>query len=207
MSATCRTTALLLLTAAGLVLLAPADARAHGSEFIFAKLTVGLGDEVELEVTADYGENPMIGSEADAEDVLRRVLRVKSRTASRELADVALLRYEQRTQFDATAPVPKGPEAETKPHQLLTAVWRWRPAAATLAFEVAADMNQSVVFWAVDATVAAPDPRWLFLIAGEHTPEIPVPKAKGLGLTYLAWAAAAAVGLAVPLVWARRRAR
>ncbi len=57
--------------------LAPVAAWGHSTDFILVKATPHAG-RIEVELTADYGGNPMFASEADARSVLARVLRVKA---------------------------------------------------------------------------------------------------------------------------------
>jgi len=49
----------------------PLSALGHGAEFLSAKLTLLPEAEVLLEVTADYGGNPLIADEAAAKQATR----------------------------------------------------------------------------------------------------------------------------------------
>ncbi|MEI9893744.1 MAG: hypothetical protein WDN28_07545 [Chthoniobacter sp.] len=151
----------------------PVSARAHSTDFILVKVTPHDG-RIEVELTADYGGNPMFSSEADAHSVLTKVLRVEARGQTRELVALAPLRFERRKQFDPTAPIPLDPAGSAEGHQLLCASWSWKCGAETVTFEMPEDAGQSVILW---TPPQAPDQqaRWVFLLPGEHSPAIHIP--------------------------------
>jgi hypothetical protein len=178
-----------LITAA----LLPAIGRAHSTDFILVKVSPHAG-RVDVELTADYGGNPLFQDRAEAQAILTSVLRVRTDDgSSRALAALAPLRFEDRRQFDPSTPIPLDPVSGAESHQLLTAVWSWNCAAQKVAFEMPGDSNQSVILW------TAPDPqtrgadagdveknrsgstakssgaRWVFLMPGEVSPKITVP--------------------------------
>jgi hypothetical protein len=185
-------------------LLASARAFGHGSEYVFAKLEFGQTGEVQLELTADYGQNPMISSEDDAEEILRHVLRVCLDGRARELAEQGTLRLEKRTRFDATTPLPTEAPGEALSHELLTLIWRFKPVAPSIGFEVPDGNPHNVVFWTVDGQPTMAKPRWLLLISGERTPLISIPAAKANPNKHLASIGIIAVGMVVCLAWAKR---
>lgn len=187
MTATLRPGFLFPLLAAALL---PTSGWAHATDFILVKVSPHAG-RVDVELTADYGGNPMFTDKAEAQTVLTHVLRVRSGDggSTRELAALAPLRFEDRRQFDSTAPIPLDPSSSAEPHQLLTAVWSWNCPAQKIAFEMPADSNQSVILWTppssqsgriqagggVRGSSAEEKPRWVFLLPGEVSPEMVVP--------------------------------
>src|SRR5689334_17767810 len=90
----------------------PVFARAHGTEFVLAKLQLMPG-AVRLEMTVDYGQNPMVETEGDAREVLTHVLRTRVGESTDELKS---LRFEKRTQFDPTTPIFDPKQQDPEPH-------------------------------------------------------------------------------------------
>ena len=165
--------------------LLPAIGRAHSTDFILVKVSPHAG-RVDVELTADYGGNPMFKDKAEAQAVLTSVLRVRSGEghAASELSALAPLRFEDRHQFDPTAPIPLDPTSAAEPHQLLTAVWSWHGAGQKVSFEMPDDSNQSAILWTSGNSQSGPggssggvakEARWVFLLPGEISPEIMVP--------------------------------
>jgi hypothetical protein len=198
-----RCASFILILAAGGVTLAPPRALAHAAEFFLAKLTTANG-AAHLEITADYGENPMLGSEEAAAEALRHVLRVKLAGTSRELGALSPIRFEKRTRFDAGAPLPVGAAPDEKPHRLLTAIWEWKPAGGSIAFENPRGNPHDVILWAMNPAGAKSPSKWLMMIAGDHTPPIPVPAARAFHLRDLGWIGLA-LGVVTPFFWKRTR--
>lgn len=185
------------------VILIPARTFAHSSEFILAKVTPQEG-RVLLELTVDYGENPMVASEAEARAVLAKVLRVRVGGKTRELGSLASIHFERRTQIDPTAPIPKDPVEDAKPHQLLCAQWSWKCAVNKIAFEVPQDAGQSLILW-TPAKSPAETPRWVFLLGGDVSPEIAIPRSQISPWLVACLSVAGLVGIAAPAIRMLRR--
>jgi hypothetical protein len=113
---------------AGGAVMAPLFAFGHACEFLVARLEVN-GDCLRLEITADYGGNPLIEDEAEARRAVRSILRVSSGEKVRALEDLAPLRMELRSDWDPEAPTAFAPAPDGQPHQLLTAMWSWQADA------------------------------------------------------------------------------
>ncbi len=184
MTATLRPGFLLPLITAALL---PTSAWAHATDFILVKVSPHAG-RVDVELTVDYGGNPMFTDKAEAQAVLTHVVRVRTGAggSTSELATLAPLRFEDRREFDPTAPIPLDSTTGAEAHQLLTAVWSWNCGAQKIAFEMPADSNQSVILWTPplsqsgsggDVRGGSPEdkPRWVFLLPGEVSPEMVVP--------------------------------
>jgi len=165
--------ALLVVVACGAVL-APPPAPAHSTEFILAKVTPRPGG-VTVELTADYGGNPMFANEAEAGAVLGKVLRVHTGGTMSDLTALAPMRFEKRTQLDPTAPIPRDSSTGPEPHQLLCALWAWDCAAEKVVFEMPADAGQSMILW-TPVESSGKKTRWAFLLPGDVSPEIPIPE-------------------------------
>jgi hypothetical protein len=78
----------ILILAAGGAVLAPLCALGHGAEFLSAKLTLLPEAEVLLEVTADYGGNPLIANEAAALEALLDPVRLSRNETLAPLSDL-----------------------------------------------------------------------------------------------------------------------
>ena len=192
--------------------LLPAIARAHSTDFILVKVSPHAG-RVDVELTADYGGNPMFQDRAEAQAVLTGVLRVRTADgSSRALTVLAPLRFEDRRQFDPSTPIPLDPVSGAEPHQLLTAVWSWNCAAQKVAFDMPGDSNQSVILWTPqdphsrsggagngnkssgNTSAGAGETRWVFLLPGEVSPEVAIP-ARSLTGWIVSCASAGVVGI------------
>lgn len=176
-----------------LQLLLPGVLWAHGSEFLGAKLRVLPSRELVLEVTADYGENPMIASREEAREALLHLLSLEVAGGKRLLRELAPLAFEERKQPDADSPLPT--DATGKAHQLLTAIWRWRPPEELEAvrFQVPEAVNHATVFWLEEPGVQKEKKKWSMLLGGDSTPPVVLPKVTDSRL----WAVFAAIICAI----------
>jgi hypothetical protein len=190
------------LLAALAAILLPPSAFGHSTEFILAKVTPQNG-RVLLELTADYGGNPMIGGETEARAVLSKVLRVRTGGGTWELSALAPLRFERRTQIDSAAPIPHDPISDAEPHQILCALWSWKSAAEKIAFEVPPDAGQTLILW-TPPKEPGKEPRWIILLGGDASPEIAIPHRRVLPWL-MACGSAGLVGISVPAVRMMRR--
>ena len=168
--------ALSALFTAGAAIALPLSVCGHGSEFLLAKVEMMKDTSLLVEVTADYGENPMLSSEAEARDALKDALNVRIGERSLPLGSVVPVRFEKRSQQDPSAPLPRDPQSEGKPHQLLTASWRWKPAEGSLAFEVPASTPHTLIMWVMDESQPQLEPKWRMLISGDVSPPINIPR-------------------------------
>ena len=162
-----------LVIAAGAACALPLSLWAHGSEFLVAKVLKLPGGRVQLEVTADYGDNPMIGSETEAAAAVRNSLR-----PAEGAGPLPAPRLEKRSRPDPDSPLPPNPLMDGKPHQLLAAVWEFEPSTASLKFEVPPDAGQTVILWTKDTTRPDEPPRWVMLVPGDQSPPLSVPPPK-----------------------------
>ena len=157
------------LILAGAAFALPLSASAHGSEFLVAKAMVQTDGRVLLEVTADYGDNPMIANEDEAAAAVRSSLRPVGGVAA-----IGEPRLEKRSQPDPDSPLPPDPMMMGKPHQLLTAVWQIKPATDSIHFEVPSDAGQTVILWTKDSMHPEEKAKWAMLVPGEQSPPISV---------------------------------
>jgi hypothetical protein len=191
-----------LLLAAGAASLAPLKASGHSSEFILVKVTPENGG-VQLEMTADYGGNPMIASEEEAREALTHLFRVRIGARTRELGALAPVRLERRAHFDPAAPIPHDPETDAEAHQLLCGVWWWRCTAAKIAFELPESVGQSVILWTQAGGAAKP--RWVFMVGGDVSPAIVIPQ-RPAPIWGIAGIALVGLGMAITLARGAGRA-
>ncbi len=166
-----------LLFTAGAAVFLPKQARGHGAEFLLAKLSFDAERRVTLEMTADYGDNPMIPDEAEARAALGDLLRVEIEGGWRRLDALAPLRVEARSQLDLTSPMPYSEEANKTSHRLLVATWQWLPTGASVRFQVPKGSKHDVLFWKASEPGHGEEAKpWKLLIAEDMTPEIEVPR-------------------------------
>ncbi len=164
-----RTLQLAILSGAAIVL--PLSAWAHGSEFLTAKALLLRDGGVQLEVTADYGDNPMIASEEEAKNAVTNALRwqCEGNDAANSLGAPKL---EKRTQPDPSSPLPVDPLSKDQAHSLLRAVWQLHPSAPSISFKVPEGSSQSVILWMQHEAQPNEKPRWVMLVSGDESPAI-----------------------------------
>ena len=158
------------------VLAGPQHSLAHGAEFLFAKLSLCRDGKCQLEVTADYGDNPMLHDEGDARAAIAGLLRLADAAAAggmgRPLGTVV---FEKRAQLDPTTPGFQSFAENRGAHRLLTGIWRWQPEGRTVEFQVTPGTPFDALLWVVhESPKTAESPRWAMLIAGDHSPIIPL---------------------------------
>ena len=165
----------ILILAAGGAVLAPLCALGHGAEFLSAKLTLLPDSEVLLEVTADYGSNPLIMDESAALDALADPVRLRKHETLVPLATLATATISQHHNWADYAPaayLPSGTEGEA--HALITSAWRWRSTEPEIVFEMPKGKLHDVLLWTHDATHPDAPPKWMLLLAGDRSRPIPI---------------------------------
>lgn len=180
--------------------LSPLPASGHGNEFLFAKLSVFPG-EMRLEITADCEGNPMIADRKHAAAVLPVSLQVQLGDIRKGLVECSDVRIEERTKFDESVPLPPGALDNSVPHQLLTALWRWKPDRESVRFTVPKDSKHDVLLWIVDPAKPHESPRWSMLLGGDASPPIVMPGREKSGWSDGRWwMAGGGIGLIVILL-------
>ncbi len=181
----------------------PLRAYGHGGQFFLAKLSEPNAEVLRLEVTADYGANPMLNGEDDAALALTHILQMRTGGVLSELAQVAVPRFEKRAKSDPSSPLVAGPD-EGAAHQLLTVIWEWPRTSDAIVFEIPKGNPQNVIFWRIDPKTQQPQPPWSSLIAGDSTPVIAlaVRRVYRPMLCLVAGIAGLLIVLS-PIVWAR----
>ena len=165
----------IFILAAGGAVLAPLCALGHGAEFLSAKLTLLPDAEVLLEITADYGGNPMIADESIAREALSDPVRLKYNETLVPLTELAAVNITQHDNWAEFAPASYVPsDTEGQPHALITAAWRWRSKTPEIAFEMPKGKLHDVLLWTRDQTNPAAPPKWMLLLAGDKSKAIPV---------------------------------
>ncbi len=155
----------------GAAFVLPLFAWAHGSEFLTAKALLLRDGGVQLEVTADYGDNPMITNEDEAKIAVTNALRwqCEGNVAANSLVAPKL---EKRTQPDPSSPLPVDPLSKDQAHSLLTAIWQLHPSAPSISFKVPEGSSPSVILWMQHEAQPNEKPRWVMLVSGEQSPAI-----------------------------------
>jgi hypothetical protein len=162
------------ILAAGGAVLAPLCAFGHAIEYLTAKLTLLPDAFVRLEITADHASNPLIPDEAAALDALKNPLYLQSGAKWLPLSDLTAPKIEHHKDWSRCAPPnlpPPPPEAE---HALITATWQWQHPGDSLIFTVPKGNMHDVFLWQPTQADEGASPRWMVLLAGDVTREIPV---------------------------------
>ncbi|MEZ5386170.1 MAG: hypothetical protein R3F13_11710 [Prosthecobacter sp.] len=165
----------ILILAAGGAVLAPLCALGHGAEFLSAKLTLLSDAEVRLDVTADFGSNPLIADEATARDALSDPVRLQDDGKLVQLSQFTTATYSSHQNWAEFAPASYLPsDTEGQPHQLITASWQWRSKTPEIVFEMPKEQIHDVLLWTRDETDPAAPPKWMLLLAGDRSKAISV---------------------------------
>lgn len=181
----------ILILAAGGAFLAPLCAFGHGAEFLSAKLTLLPDAEVLLEITADYGSNPLIMDEAAAREALADPVRLRQHDRLIPLNSLDTARIWQHGNWADYAPaayLPSGTEGEA--HTLITSSWKWRSTEPEIIFEMQKGKLHDVLLWTQDNTHPETPPRWMLLLAGDRSRPIPIQQTPW----WRGWMAAAGAG-------------
>ena len=152
----------------------PLCAFGHAIEYLTARLILLPDRGVRLEMTADHASNPLIPDEAAALAALKNPLHLKNGAHWLPLSDLTVPKIEHHQDWSRCAPPnlpPPPPEAE---HALITATWEWRHPGDTLTFTVPKGNMHDVFLWQPPTEEVGAPPRWMVLLAGDVTREIPV---------------------------------
>ena len=180
----------ILILAAGGAVLAPLCALGHGSEFLSAKLTLLPDAEVLLEVTADYGSNPMIADEAAALEALADPLRLRLGETLVPLGTASISRQQKWDEHAPSVYQTSDDTGDDAAHSLITSAWRWRSTEREVVFEMPQGKLHSVLLWTLDAEHPTAEPKWMILQAGDRSRPIPIQQTPW----WRGWMAAAGVG-------------
>lgn len=190
---------------AGGAVLAPLFVFGHACEFLVARLET-KPDLVTLEITADYGGNPLIVDAAAAQEAVKNIFEVRSGGKVRKLEELAPLRLESRSQWDPATPASLAPPPDGQAHLLITGLWSWKPDTDSMALAVPEKNLHDVLLWTRDEKLPGKDARWMLLIEGDSTPDIRIkPAALGSGLSFWLLVPGTVLGLAA--AWMLRRYR
>jgi len=166
---------IIIFLIAGGAVLAPLSAFGHGAEFLSAKLTLLPDAEVQLEITADYGGNPLIADDAAAKEALMDPIRLRRDQTLVPLAQVATASHSLHDNWAEFAPAAYLPsDTEAQSHTLITAAWRWRSEEPEIVFEMPKGKLHDVLLWTRDETNPDAPPKWMLLLAGDQSKAIAV---------------------------------
>ena len=198
-----RRIAILAVLVTGLALPAP-SAVAHGNQFVCARVTIGDDGHLELELTADYGDNPNIANAQEAQQVLREAVRLHIGDDVLPLEHFGALRFENRQHYSDDSPVPSA--TEPGPHRLVTAFWQTRLPGQRIAFAAKEHTPLDVVMWRAGEQPTAGQSRWMLLIAGDKSPEFTLTSATNK-IPFGLFAVLGAFAVLPLVVWNWRRRR
>ncbi len=156
-----------------------------------AKLTLLPNAEVLLEITADYGSNPLIMDEAAALDALADPVRLRQSETLVPLTNLGKATITQHYNWAEYAPaayLPAGTEGEA--HTLVTSAWQWHSAEPEIVFEMQKGKLHDVLLWTHDATQPEAPPKWMLLLAGDRSRPISIQQTPW----WRSWMAAAGAG-------------
>jgi hypothetical protein len=173
----------IVILAAGGAVLAPLRAFGHGLEFLTAKLTLLPDAVVQVEVTADFAGNPLVQDEAAARAAVAAPLQVKVADAWVPLDSLARPSLKHHANWASVAPPSLPLPPPDAQHALITATWRWQHPQDVLSFTVPRGNMHDVFLWRDSTAADASGARWMLLLAGDETRELPVlPRRRSLWL-------------------------
>jgi hypothetical protein len=160
--------------AAGGAVLAPLCAFGHGLEFLTAKLTLLPEYHVRVEVTADYAGNPLVTDETAAREAVTNPLHVRVGDAWVPLMTMGRPVLSIHADWASCAPPSLPPPPDDAEHALVTATWEWKHPAETVSFTVPKGNIHDVFLWQAETSKSPAAPRWMLLLAGDVTKEMPL---------------------------------
>lgn len=188
--------------------MAPLLASGHGVEFLLTRLEL-LPGKVRVEVTADCEGNLMLPSREAAQAAMQRLFVVGSDGGAvrKPWAELAPLRFEARTQLDATAPLPPDPTWAGRAHDLLTGIWEWRPAKGER-FQLAVPPGEPMdtLLWRVEpGSTEGAEVKWRMMITGDETEWLGPVTVGWTGWKAIGWLGGAGFMGMLWRYWRRRR--
>lgn len=188
--------------------MAPLLASGHGVEFLLTRLEL-LPGKVRVEVTADCEGNLMLPSREAAQAAMERLFVVGSDGGAdrKPWAELAPLRFEARTQLDATAPLPPDPTWAGRAHDLLTGIWEWRPAKGER-FQLAVPPGEPMdtLLWRVEpGSTEGAEVKWRMMITGDETEWLGPVTVGWTGWKAIGWLGGAGFMGMLWRFWRRRR--
>lgn len=187
----------ILILAAGGAVLAPLCAFGHGAEFLSARLTLLPDAEVLLEVTADYGGNPMLADESAAREALADPVRLRQNDSLISLNTLGTAKISHHQNWADYAPAAYLPsDSKDGDHSLITSAWRWRSTEPEIVFEMPKGKFNDVLLWTQDQAHPESSPKWMLLLAGDRSRPIPIQQTPW----WRGWMATAGAGGLVLLV-------
>lgn len=192
----------------GGVLVTPLFASGHGAQFVLGKVTPLKDGRVRVELTADYGENPMIESAEEAREALSGLMRWGNARENDKVIfeDLPEVRFEERTQLDPTIPLPPAEAPSGEEHQLLTGIWEWKPEGDQVRFQMSKGTPLDVLLWTAPSGPSQASLRWVIMIAGDVSPVIQLEPERPNGFA-VGWAVVSGVTLLGLVSWRMRRVR
>ncbi len=160
--------------------MAPPFALGHGAQCVLGKVVPSADGRIRLELTADYGENPMIDAIEDARKSLKDLVQWRPVSDKEgEFQSLSTPSFETRTQLDPSIPLPMDDDQREASHQLVAAIWEWTVDAQAVEFRVRFGTALDVLLW-TDSTdhlseAAESGVRWAVLIAGDVSPAVALP--------------------------------
>jgi len=166
---------------AGIFLSARGTAWAHASDLILAKCSAPSPGLIELVLSVDYGQHPVLTDSSGAFAALREALLVESPAGTWVALDTLATGVPSLASVpDPELPVSQETPAADHPCQWAVLRYAWAAAGAPLRFSVKQSNRWDVLFW-LGAGVRPPvgPVPWQILIAGDRTPAIPLPLLPG----------------------------
>lgn len=161
------------LVLAAVLACAPREARAHGSEYVYARLV--LGARPRLEISLEYQDNPIVDSPEQARLILERDLLLGFGGRVSDLAGLGPRAvWSEVKVFPRSAPVPVPAPGDGIDHRLLTVSI---DVACPFQLSLKAGSEQAVIYWVDEPGPERPETpsRWKILLAGDTSPVVDAP--------------------------------
>jgi hypothetical protein len=177
------------------MLLSPLPLFGHGSGVLFAKLSFLPSSQVSLEFTAEYGLDAMLNDQDEARQVLLNTLRVASENSLERGSDLKSFgepKFTAPLKLDPTAPGAYADVRADDGHSLLCGSWTWAQSGETMTISVAKNTPYDVVLWTIPPDGKMESSKQYYLISGDKTQPIALPKAAQIGTASVVSAEASA---------------
>lgn len=179
----------------------------HGSEYVFAKLSLSTEPRrVELELSLEFLENPLVESKAQARRILSTDVLIESASGRLSLGEIAEeVEWSEQDRFDASAPISGPDPGAGEEHKILLARLDLSGLDAdSINLRIVEGSLQAVIFWVDEPASESDSVRRVFLVAGESSPSVALPQKSRLISIGAAWSFAALGAGLVALAILRR---
>ncbi len=180
------------------IALGASSVQAHGLNYLLVKAVPAEGS-LRLEISADYTDNPLIESSAQAQEIISSLLEISSTNGTGTVGTATGFKFQTTSEIDPTCPLKLPTDPTAPPHRLLTGTTTELLDATQITLSVPKGNPHDVIIWTTP-TDSLPGQKFL-LIAGETTQPILIPPSKRWSWLGAGAAVAAALGLVGWWIW------